>query len=79
MATQRSGRIRLPTLSLSTPTAIRPSAPTNWEIPTTMPATAAVSDCSVMSQTSPNVEMVNCGITNSIETEWIRHRRPPDT
>ncbi len=67
-ATSRSGPTLLPARSLQMPTTMRPSAPTNWEIPIRSPAGAASHPCSLISQTRPNVERVNCGNTSSAET-----------
>ena len=74
-ATQRSGRIRLPTTSERWPTAIRPSAPATWATATTAPAAAGDQSRSWTSQTRAKVHTRNCGITSSTETPWIRARK----
>src|SRR5271170_1027457 len=67
-ATQRSTRVRLPTRSLTTPTPMRPSAPTNWAAAMTAPAAVTFQCRPVTSQIRPKMVSVNCGTTSSADS-----------
>src|ERR1700722_10747299 len=69
-ATQRRTRVRLPTRSLSTPTPMRPNAPTNGGAAIRAPAAVAFQCRLATSQISPKMESVNWGTTSSADSAW---------
>lgn len=66
--TQRSGLIRLATMSESWPAPIRPTAPATWVPVTSAPAAPGDQCRSWTSQTSAKVHTTNCGTTSSTDT-----------
>ncbi len=69
----RSGRIREPMRSDHRPAAMRPSAPSICERPTSTPAHTIDRPCLPTNQTSMNVSTTGWGTISSADARWMRH------